>query len=269
MRGIRTASICGATLTLVSLIALSVPASGAARRSSASSTQLRIVALGDSDTTGSGDPTGIGWVGRYAKLLRHELGVRTSVENLAQDGKTSRVLLSELRRDAVTRGSVKRANIVLLGIGGADLNAGDARRQAGNCSGKACYRGDLEAFGHNFERASALIARLRGRTKTLLRAITLPNVSPGARDVIPPSLFSLEMGRWQAATLRQKICAAMNAHSGRCVDVLTAFNGPSGTENAYAKGLMNKAECCYPSAKGQQLIAKLLLKTGAARVRLK
>jgi hypothetical protein len=61
----------------------------------------------------------------------------------------------------------------------------------------------------------------------------------------------------------------MSGHRGRCIDVLTAFNGASGTENAYAKGLMNKVECCYPSAKGQQLMAKLLLETGVRRVRLK
>jgi hypothetical protein len=46
----------------------------------------------------------------------------------------------------------------------------------------------------------------------------------------------------------------MNRHAGRCIDVFRAFNGPSGTENAYKKELMNKVDCCYPSARGQQLI---------------
>ena len=36
----------------------------------------------------------------------------------------------------------------------------------------------------------------------------------------------------------------------------------SGRENAYKRGLLNHEDCCYPSAKGQQLIADLLLKTG-------
>jgi lysophospholipase L1-like esterase len=238
------------------------------RVANAGSTQLRIVALGDSDTAGNGDPAGIGWVGRYAKLLRKKLGVRIAVANLAQDGKTSRGLLSDLRSDGATRSKVRNASIVLLGIGGADLNAGDARHDAGQCSGKDCYAADLEKFGRNFASANALIAKLRGHKKTLLRAITLPNAIPGAEDVVPPFL-TVGIGRYQAETLRQKICAAMKAHRGRCIDVLTAFNGPSGTEDAYAKGLMNHADCCYASAKGQQLIASLLLKTGSRRVRLK
>jgi lysophospholipase L1-like esterase len=241
---------------------------GSAHASSIASTHLRIVALGDSDTTGSGDPTGIGWVGRYAKLLRRRLGAHISVTNLAQDGKTSGVLLSELRNDGATRSKVRNANIVLLGIGGADLNTGDARYDAGQCGGKDCYAADLKKFGRNFASTSALIARLRRHKKTLLRAITLPNAIPGAQDVIPPFL-TVDLGVYQAETLRQKICAAMKTHRGRCIDVLTAFNGPRGAEDAYAKGLMNHADCCYASAKGQQLIANLLLRTGSRRVRLR
>jgi lysophospholipase L1-like esterase len=242
--------------------------SGVAGHSSGKSPELRIVALGDSDTVGNGDPTGVGWVGRYAKLLRNKLGLRVSVANLSQDGKTSRVLLSDLRSDRSARSTVRNASVVLLGIGGADLNAGDARHDAGKCSGKDCYAADLEKFGRNFASTTALIAKLRGHKKTLLRAITLPNAIPGAQDVVPPFL-TVDIGVYQAETLRQKICAAMKAHRGRCIDVLTAFNGRTGTEDAYAKGLMNHADCCYASSKGQQLIATLLLSTGSKRVRLK
>lgn len=261
-------ALVGCVVASTGLTGSLATAFSAAKYSNTGSAQLRIVALGDSDTAGNGDPTGIGWVGRYAKLLRKKLGVRISVANLAQDGKTSRVLLSDLRNDGGTRSKVRNASIVLLGIGGADLNAGDARHDAGQCTGKDCYTADLAKFGRNFARASALIATLRGHKKTLLRAITLPNAIPGAQDVVPPSL-TVDIGLYQAETLRQKICAAMKAHRGRCIDVLTAFNGASGTEDAYAKGLMNHAECCYASAKGQQLIATLLLNTGSKRVPLK
>ena len=48
----------------------------------------------------------------------------------------------------------------------------------------------------------------------------------------------------------------------RCVDVVTAVNGPRGDGDAYAKDLMTKDPCCYPSAKGQQLIAQLLIAKG-------
>ncbi len=54
---------------------------------------------------------------------------------------------------------------------------------------------------------------------------------------------------------------------GRCIDVLTAFNGPTGKDNAYKKGLMNEADCFYPSGRGHQLIAELLYRAGLKPLR--
>jgi hypothetical protein len=47
----------------------------------------------------------------------------------------------------------------------------------------------------------------------------------------------------------------------RCADVVRAFNGHSANADAYARGLLTKDPCCYPSAKEQQLIAQLLVAT--------
>src|SRR6476659_10875571 len=132
-------SIAQRAAVLVAVIALSGLAvacgSGAAGGTSATSTPatqataparaLTIVALGDSETTGHGDPSGLGWVERYARLVRKQFHTRVVVSNLAEDGTTSDQLLDEVRHDAATRREIQRAGIVLLGIGGADLNAGD------------------------------------------------------------------------------------------------------------------------------------------------
>lgn len=228
------------------------------------SSAWKIVALGDSDTTGKGDVTGLGWVERYARLLGQRVrGTKIEVNNLAAEGNTSGQLLMQVQTDPATRQQIMVANVVLLGIGGADLNAGDEALQAGRCRGQSCYAPLLRRFENNFEATVATIRRLRGGRPTVLRAITLPNALPGAQDVIPP-FVTKEIALYQARTEKQAICAAMAKYQGRCIDVLSAFNGPSGTENAYKKGLMNHSDCCYASAKGQQLIAQLLLRTGLA-----
>jgi hypothetical protein len=108
----------GFVLTAVLLAVLSVPASSVSHAATKQPTVWHVVALGDSDTTGEGDPTGPGWVGRYARLLRQKLGLKVVVTNLGRNGKTIRVLLSEMRSDPTTRGAVKKAHIVLVGIGG-------------------------------------------------------------------------------------------------------------------------------------------------------
>ncbi len=262
------AAVATVAVLLTAAVARSSPRLSAAQIT-AGSMPLQIVALGDSDTTASGDPTRLGWVGRYARLLRQSLGLRVVVSNLAQNGRTSSQLLAEVRSDTTTRAAVKQADIVLLGIGGADLNAGDARWGARKCKDEACYARDLRAFGRNFETTVTAIRHLRSSQRVVLRAITLPNALPGAEDVIPPFLkpVAARIGVYQAEALRRAICGSVARHGGRCIDVLHAFNGPDGTENAYAKGLMNHAECCYPSAKGQQLMAELLFKTGLKPLR--
>jgi lysophospholipase L1-like esterase len=256
----------GFVLTAVLLAFLLVPAWSVSHATAAQPTVWKIVALGDSDTTGEGDPTRLGWVGRYARLLRQKLGLKVLVTNLAENGKTSRVLLSEMRSDPTTRGAVKKAQIVLVGIGGADLNAGDAGLEAGTCKATECYAADLRAFGSNLDATAALVRKLRSPSKAVLRAITLPNVVPGAKDVVPPFVTE-EIGVYQSKTLKQYICSAMAKHRGRCVDAFRAFNGPAGTQNAYAKGWLTKAPCCYPSGKGQQVMAELVFKTGLAPLR--
>src|SRR4051812_16593676 len=69
-----------------------------------SSQTLHVVALGDSDASGNGDPTGQGWVGRYGRLLGDRLGVKVVLTNLAQEGQTSAELLSSVRSDTHPRG---------------------------------------------------------------------------------------------------------------------------------------------------------------------
>jgi lysophospholipase L1-like esterase len=256
----------GFALTAVLLAVFLVPTSGLSHAATTQPTAWNIVALGDSDATGEGDATGLGWVGRYARLLRQKLGLKVVVTNLAQNGKTSGELLSDVRSDPFTRGPLKNARIVLVGIGGADLGAGDARLEAGKCKAAACYAADLRAFGRNLNATAAIVRKLRSSNEAVLRAITLPNVVPGAKDVTPP-FITQEIGVYQNKTLKQYICGAMANHRGRCVDAFRVFNGPDGTQNAYAKGWLTKAPCCYPSGKGQQVMAELVFKTGLAPLR--
>jgi hypothetical protein len=141
---------------------------------------------------------------------------------------------------------------------------GDDAWNAGSCTGPACYEAALAAYERNIGDLAAAVAELRADQPTVLRAVTPPNALTGAEEVIPPFLrkTATEIGVFHARSLRESTCAALRAHGGDCIDVLTAFNGAEGTEDAYATGLMNLQECCYASGKGQQLMAELLLQTG-------
>lgn len=82
---------------------------------------------------------------------------------------------------------------------------------------------------------------LDGPNEAVLRAITLPNVVPGAQDVVPP-FITPAIGTYQTRTLRRLICAAAAKHGG----------------------WLTKDPCCYPNGEGQQAIAQLVLASGLA-----
>jgi lysophospholipase L1-like esterase len=241
--------------------ATSAPAS-----SPAGGSAWRLVALGDSDATGSGALPGKGWVDDYAALIRAGQGREVSVSNLAHNGMSSAQLASAVRIDQSLRAAIAAADIIVIGTGGADLNPGDDALAAGRCKGTSCYVKPIADFKTNFDAITAEISSLRAGKPTVLRAVTFPNGLTGAEDVIPPFLSSIatEVGVFQAIGLREAICTAMTSNGGQCIDVLTAFNGPGGDSDAYKTGLMNKVECCYPSEKGQSLMADLLYATGLA-----
>jgi lysophospholipase L1-like esterase len=225
---------------------------------------LTLVSLGDSDATGAGDEEGQGWVQRYADLVAEQEGADVDVVAHAEDGLTSDALLAALRQDDGLREDITAADLVVIGAGGADLNAGDDAWDAGTCSGTPCYEPVLAAYADNIAQIAGVVAELRAGRPTVFRAMTPPNALTGAEDVIPPFLApsATEVGVFQSGSLRDSTCAAARQHGGECIDVPTAFNGPDGTADAYAAGLLNHEDCCYPNAAGQQKIAELLLAAG-------
>jgi hypothetical protein len=81
-------------------------------------------------------------------------------------GLSSDQLLASLRTEP-TSTAVKDAEIVVSGIGGADLNEGDDNLQAGACRAEACYTSVLKAFAKNFEAVVTSIGELRvGRRRS-------------------------------------------------------------------------------------------------------
>jgi lysophospholipase L1-like esterase len=220
---------------------------------------VNVLAIGDSDATGIGDPTTRGWVGRYGDLLEAKLGAAVAVDNRAVEGETSDQLRGEVTQDPALRQALAGADVVLIGIGGADLNAGDDALSAGDCEGRNCYSKILRRFDANISAVASGIRHVA--PGALLRAMSVPNAFPGAGSSIPP-FITADISRSQALTERTSVCQAMRSNGGRCVDVVSAFNGSDGHGDAYAKGFMTKEPCCYPSGRGQQLIAQLLIETG-------
>lgn len=224
-----------------------------------------LVALGDSVSTGHGDPTGTGWVGYYGKLIQTGTGRVVDVHNLAQDGTTTTALLATIRSDDEVRAAIADADVVAIGMGGNELEMGDAAMEAGSCAGTACYDEPARLYRTNLDAIASEIESLTAGKPTVLRAVGMLNALTGAESVIPPFLKSIatQVGSYQAKLFDTATCDVMDAHGGACAPLRKAFNGAHGTEDAYATGLLNLDDCCYPTEAGHRLIAKILYETGS------
>ena len=87
-------------------------------------TDLTVLALGDSLTRGTGDETGKGYIGLVTDQLREELDPGKSLFIiLGINGQDSSQLLQQLGQKNVNR-QVKEADVILMTIGGNDLFQG-------------------------------------------------------------------------------------------------------------------------------------------------
>jgi lysophospholipase L1-like esterase len=163
------------------------PASSVSHAATAQPTVWNIVALGDSDATGEGDPTRLRWVGRYASLLRQKLGLKVVVTNLVAIGKTSRSVLSEIRFNPITRAAVKKARIVLVGIGGADLGAGDKRLEAGRVTARPATSLTCKRSGVTSTRRRPFFASCGTQSRQCSGRSPCRTSSPGPRTWYPRS----------------------------------------------------------------------------------
>lgn len=85
--------------------------------------RLDIVALGDSLTRGIGDSSGYGYIGRFVDRLKTSTDKSVSIANLAVSGAKTIHLMEQLQNTGVQY-TISQADLIVLTIGGNDLNPG-------------------------------------------------------------------------------------------------------------------------------------------------
>lgn len=220
--------------------------------------EVRYVALGDSIAVGAGATTS--YVEEFAARIESELGRQVMVANLASNGWTAGDLLHALRTDGAMREAVAGADLLTWNIGGNDLLRVLAEIAAGTCEEdrvEDCVGGTVDTLIEQWDDIVAEIAALSDDGVVVLRAVDIyhPFVSEhrqaGVFDTLAPYLD--KVNRHLADTSGQ--------HSIRVAGVHQAFNGPDGTEDPAAKGLL-AADGVHPSDAGQALIAEVLFELG-------
>ncbi len=219
------------------------------------------VALGDSITAARYDNDG-GYVTRYSDVLAADLDVSVEPQNFAVGGLRSAGLLASLRNDEAVRAAVASADVLTVYIGMNDFMLPAYDHVAGSCGGidnQDCLRNAYDEFRANLQSALDEVALLNQDPRLLLRLcdIYYPTTGDAAaaqfETVLGPFLQSMNEAIHFEGAKRGVAVAA----------VFTAFNGPTGTEDPFAEGLL-RDDGVHPSSTGFEQIATALRDTGYA-----
>lgn len=215
---------------------------------------LRLVAIGDS-TAAATLCECARFPDVYGQLAAQALGQPVRVQNLAAVRTTSSDLLDAVEANPTLRAAIQEADIITITIGINDINPCGAETD------RACYDSAIAGLQTNLEALLREIDTLQGDHPHTLRATAYYNFkigNPVAAQLGPSfQAFYAE----QLASLNGAICEAVAAHDGLCVDLLPAFNGTAGDQDA-ASLLVD--DHIHPSREGHEAIAQELAAAGFA-----
>ncbi|OBZ12853.1 MULTISPECIES: SGNH/GDSL hydrolase family protein [Bacillales] len=154
------------------------------------SNQLKIVALGDSLTRGTGDIEGKGYVGYVSDQLKQG-GMEISLINLGIKGLVSSELAEQLKEKEVGR-QVGQADVILMTIGGNDLFLGG---QTLSDLSEASIKGLEDAYQSNLK---TIITSIQAVNKEA--AIYLLGLYNPFRELQNGELMSSVVRDWNAKT---------------------------------------------------------------------
>lgn len=151
--------------------------------------------------------------------------------NDVTNGGTAAQLADAMTSDAKIRADLARADIIVIAIGGNDLEPAMEASVAGTCGGADrldCFRTVRDGLAASYEKMLTEIDELRVAKPTAVRMVTTSNEFLADPDLI--GFFGRDFGATGGASItkmnRDAQCAAAVAHHAICIDVGLALNGP-------------------------------------------
>jgi lysophospholipase L1-like esterase len=163
----------------------------------AAKAKINIVALGDSLTAGTGDISGKGYVGRLKDKLAVQLAKPVYVlNNLAVPGYRTDQLLQQLQ-DKTVLDAVRQADIVLLTIGGNDVNQQTDESGQGVAVDFEKAKANVPAAVSRFDAIVAKLADANPNAMIVYTALYDPFLDLDPERLGPPIVEAFNQGAFQ------------------------------------------------------------------------
>jgi lysophospholipase L1-like esterase len=197
-----------------------------------------------------------GYVPRYASYVNTDTGSNVQTTNLGVPGWTSADLLNSLQNDQTARGLLQNSQIITFDIGGNDLSGARDKFNNNTCGGadnQDCLRNGVATFKQNWDGILSQILALRSTSNTIIRTMDIYNPFVSA-DMQSGHFATLEGYLDQVNT---HIHDSAQANGIPVANVHQAFNGPDGTKDPGAQGLLG-IDSFHPNDAGHKVIADQL-----------
>jgi lysophospholipase L1-like esterase len=227
----------------------------------ATTTQLHVVALGDSVTSGTACRCAA-FPAMYGVLLHDRTGDAVTVDNLGAGGLDSSGLLGRLDQpDSPTVRTTSTADVVLLTIGANDFGDHHDDITTGRCTDTGCVSDELEQLSTNLRRILDRLGALRAGHATTVLVTGYWNVFEDG-EVARRTFPATGRAATNDLTLRvNAIIADVTASTGATyVDLYAPFERPGTDVTA-----LLAPDGDHPNATGHHLIAQLLANAGLPR----
>jgi len=207
-----------------------------------------------------------GFIYQYRERLQAEFGVDVDLPNRTVPNDSSAALLERMRTNERFRQDLTQADVVTMlvpfdgwavpwqtvaGVGGYDP------ADCGGDDGQQCLRDILTEYEANTEAIFAELMSLVDPSETLVRGMDAYLVHVG--DFADGGKLDEVAPYWVEAQQFVRDVAA--SHGIPVARLLDAFNGPDGTDDPMASGLVS-SDAIHPTAEGATLITKLVSDLG-------
>jgi lysophospholipase L1-like esterase len=158
-------------------------------------------------------------------------GLPIDFQNDTTNGGTAQELAAMMRTDPAIRGHVEDADIIVIAIGGNDLEPAFNSYKAGNCGGRDrldCFRTVAATLRTAYDGMLTAIDGLRAGRPTAVRMVTTSNEFLSDQSLI--ETLGADFGTTSGVTItqmdRDAQCEVAVRHHAVCVDLGAVLNGP-------------------------------------------
>ena len=216
---------------------------------------LHVVGLGDSVMAGTNcDCDGI--VKEYAAGLAASTQRHVASTDLSAGGLVTDDVDEGLTDDAHQQQALRAADVVLVTIGANDLNPALDKWRSATCDA-ACYGGLAERMGRTLSTVLDKIKALVPPSAQVLVTNYWNVFTDGAMTRRAVGQAQIDFSEDVTDAANRQICAAAQAHSDTCVDLLVPFKGTTADPVDVTPLLAQDGD--HPDAAGVRVIVKALL----------